>query len=183
MTTVVNHTTPVRSHIIISLTEHVAILIRVNGEDTEHWVISFNLRSLSVFFKSPPIYNLSNSVSILECYLRSVDSILASTLWESLPECDFTPSVPPATIAETFEAAAGRKLRVMIPPTTSVVVDTKHGLHVIVVTHRVNILPFRVQDETVRTVVVDDRLSLLCSELIVLCTHIEWVTSHRHVNC
>ena len=182
MTTVVNHTTPVRSHIIISLTEHVAILIRVNGEDTEHWVISLNLRCLSIFFQCPPIYSLSNSVSILECNLRSVDSILTSSLWESLPECDFTPSVTPATIAETFETAAGRKLRVMIPPAFGIVVDSKHGLHVVVVTHRIDILPLWVQDETVRTVVVDDRLSLLCSELIVFCTLVEWVTCHRHVN-
>ena len=70
----------------------------------------------------------------------------------------------------------------MIPPTFGVVVDTEHGFHVVVVAHRVNVLPVWIQDETIVAIVVDDRLSLLCSEFVVLCTLVKRVTSHRHIN-
>ena len=66
----------------------------------------------------------------------------------------------------------------MIPPTLGIVVDTEHGLHVVIVTHRVNVLPVWVQDEAIGTIVGDDIFSQLSSVLIVFCSLIERITCH-----
>ena len=189
MTAVINHTLIVDSHVIVWLFEHITLFVSIDSEDSEHRVISIYDR-FAIVVKFPPVNGLADLIlfnfliadflsdSLLECNFRSINSILARSLWISLPESNFAPGVTPATIAEAFEATAGRKLGVMIPPTLGIVVDTEHGLHVVIVTHRVNVLPVLVQDEAISTIVGDDILSQLSSELIVFCSLIERITCH-----
>ena len=54
----------------------------------------------------PPVNCAVDVCTLLECNFRCVDSILTWSFRITLPECDLAPSVAPATIAESFEAAA-----------------------------------------------------------------------------
>ena len=121
MTAVINHTLIVDSHVIVWLFEHITLFVSIDSEDSEHRVISIYDR-FAIVVKFPPVNGLADFIlfnfliadflsdSLLECNFRSINSIFARSLWISLPESNFAPGVTPATIAETFEATAGRKL-------------------------------------------------------------------------